>query len=443
MNTNSNIPTDNAGNVSNKKNTSNACERTYRNFISQLSAWSKNGVIPTAVDQYMAYHLQLQKERLTRHQFRLEYDFKARGQYSENIRQQDYSDTKYTNSMLYNSYTKETTIFHQNRRVFRTKANENIYGIVTSLNADRMTGKEAYTCPNCGNISSVRALMQGCPYCHTHFQMTDLFPKVTNFYALRDYYLTLPDLGKKVLKAILLGFIIGPVIGIVGGIIGYYNYTYLGISPDELEEFIVALFILMITISWHVTLFFVPLSLAFEVFKDAFKILPLLFSSGDTKTRIKRTISMHDPLFSYDYFESRMVSLVKLMVFSEDRSNLSVCQNPQACGVYPDILDTAYRGLLACRSIEIKDSYCHLEVEVFVQNTCIVRNKIKQKNQSFILKLVKNVKKPTSLGFSIKEVECPNCGASFDATHEKHCPYCSTPYNLAEDDWVVLSFRRK
>ncbi|MBQ1412556.1 MAG: hypothetical protein IIY93_05120 [Clostridia bacterium] len=38
---------------------------------------------------------------------------------------------------------------------------------------------------------------------------------------------------------------------------------------------------------------------------------------------------------------------------------------------------------------------------------------------------------------------CPNCGGSFDATKEKHCPFCSTEYSIKDYDWVVLHLEKK
>ena len=43
-----------------------------------------------------------------------------------------------------------------------------------------------YCCPSCGAISRIKELMTGCPYCQTKFQISDLFPKVSNFYFYDD-----------------------------------------------------------------------------------------------------------------------------------------------------------------------------------------------------------------------------------------------------------------
>ncbi|RHW02481.1 hypothetical protein DXA91_00120 [Clostridium sp. OF09-10] len=40
--------------------------------------------------------------------------------------------------------------------------------------------------PACGAVSQIKALFEGCPYCHTRFLMQDLYPKVANFYSIED-----------------------------------------------------------------------------------------------------------------------------------------------------------------------------------------------------------------------------------------------------------------
>ena len=70
------------------------------------------------------------------------------------------------------------------------------------MNDGSMSGDELYCCPNCSAISSVKSLLAGCPYCGTRFQMTDLFPKVTDFY-YSDY-----EVNLSVIRGIKL---VGPV----------------------------------------------------------------------------------------------------------------------------------------------------------------------------------------------------------------------------------------
>ena len=44
---------------------------------------------------------------------------------------------------------------------------------------------------------------------------------------------------------------------------------------------------------------------------------------------------------------------------------------------------------------------------------------------------------------SIHKIECKNCGSSFDAAREKHCPFCKSEYDISDYDWVIKEFRKK
>ena len=57
------------------------------------------------------------------------------------------------------------------------------YTMITRL--ENRNSEVACSCPNCGAVSSVRELLNGCKNCKTRFIMDDLFPKVTNFYFVK------------------------------------------------------------------------------------------------------------------------------------------------------------------------------------------------------------------------------------------------------------------
>ena len=54
------------------------------------------------------------------------------------------------------------------------------------------------------------------------------------------------------------------------------------------------------------------------------------------------------------------------------------------------------------------------------------------------MEVVRRLKTQDDLGFSIHAVNCPTCGATFDAMHVDKCPHCGNPYDLINDDWVVI-----
>lgn len=69
---------------------------------------------------------------------------------------------------------------------------------------ENQNSEVACSCPNCGAVSNVRELLNGCKNCKTRFIMDDLFPKVTNFYFVKTYSLANKS-TKKVLAPYLLG----------------------------------------------------------------------------------------------------------------------------------------------------------------------------------------------------------------------------------------------
>ena len=39
--------------------------------------------------------------------------------------------------------------------------------------------------------------------------------------------------------------------------------------------------------------------------------------------------------------------------------------------------------------------------------------------------------------FTISAVTCLSCGGSFNASKERNCSFCNTPFNAETEDWVV------
>lgn len=97
-----------------------------------------------------------------------------------------FSDTRYTNKLVWNAFHRETDYYRDGKKCLTVGDDEQLYTVITWLN-NQEDIQTSYVCPNCGAISAVGVLLEGCPYCHTRFFMSDLFPKVTNYYFLPDY----------------------------------------------------------------------------------------------------------------------------------------------------------------------------------------------------------------------------------------------------------------
>ena len=126
--------------------------------------------------------------------------------------------------------------------------------------------------------------------------------------------------------------------------------------------------------------------------------------------------------FSYDYFLSKVVSLLKIILFTDDRSNLAVCQGKVAGDAFRDIVDIAYQGTTTLSSCQVEGKYCYLDINLFMSDIHDGGNRIYKKNDIFRMKLCKDITKPEDYGFSIRKVQCRGCGGSFDASRIRYCP---------------------
>ena len=70
-------------------------------------------------------------------------------------------------------------------------------------------------------------------------------------------------------------------------------------------------------------------------------------------------------------------------------------------------------------------------------------DRIYSKSQVFTATFQRRTDLPVNLNFSMTRIMCPSCGASFDATKNKNCPFCENPYEITTDDWALVDLQYK
>lgn len=398
----------------------------FESFAAQLDRWAESGETPESGDQDVRYFLGLQQARLKKKGISMELTLTPRGAISQGKYGVTWQDEKYINRMEYRSCRRERSFFKNGRRIFKSRENTILYEIITRLQYADGVEHEPYSCPNCGAASRIEELVNGCPYCGTRFLMSDLFPKVTNFYFLKDSGMSGPESKLHIKKWMLSGAAVGLICGISGnqeaGIValalGYMTggaiFGYMAMCGKLLES----------------------------LFLEAVRSIPLLFRTSGAKKRLTSLLTRYDPRFSYEYFVSQVLSLLKMILFSENLSNVAAYEGRSVDASFGDIIDSAYRGAIGVRHFHMEGPYACLEAEIFMRDTYESGGRIKEKNDVFYMKLCKNVSRPSSLGFSIRHVQCRSCGGSFDAARLRHCPYCGQEYSLREDDWAVVGIEK-
>ena len=401
-------------------------ERIYRDFTRELEEWSRTDKAPSLGNQDIRYYLELQRERLRRRSLRMEYRFKLRGEHLDNIYSTIYKDRLYTNKFTSSNYLQSTIFSRDGKVLYEKEDTQNFFQTITWMNQQKP--EETYCCPSCGAVSSIETLLGGCPYCHTRFLISDLFPKVTSYYFQHSFLMNEKESKQKTFKWVL-GGILTVFLPCLPGTIGEYGFG--GLLVCLIASIPMGAFFGYITMS---------ICMLFHLLGAAAGELLKLPNVAGTKKKISRLLKPYDPYFSYEHFCGQMVNLLKIILFTDDLENSPVYEGQGKVPDFSAIVESVYEGSMGFNKGWVKGGYCYLDLDVYMSDIYDT-GRLSRKNDLFRMVVCKSDKKGVDLGFSIKKVQCAGCGGSFDATRERICPYCGNPYHLGEDDWVVLSIK--
>lgn len=318
--------------------------RIYNNFVRELAEWTKAGTLPESGSKDIAFYLRLQQHRLEERNVRMEYSFpRIEGKKrKEALVGWNVKNQKYTLKMVASDFSREIRCYRDHKCLYKEKRDTLFYQVITYLNDGRMQGEEQYCCPNCRAISPVKSLLEGCPYCHTKFKITDFFPKVTNYF-YSDYGINYSMIrGSKVMSAVLAALMT---------LIGMMRAPSFG---TMMEIFFSGLF--AIPLSYFLGYFGLALLLLLLCVPLGITRIPHYWGRSRARYRLTAFFRGYNPIFSFDYFICKMVSLLKTIVFADDRNSLAVCQGNVDDTAFCNIIDTTYQGTLALNSCHVEGS---------------------------------------------------------------------------------------
>lgn len=407
--------------------------KIYKDFVDQLSEWSNNGSIPKACSLDLKYAFELQSQRLKEKNVSVKYTYEISST-DDSEYAKGWTDKEYSNVVNYHRFLKIRDFLVNGKRKFREKQREILYAVITRLNNPQSVG--TYCCPNCGAIHTVKVLLEsGCPNCKTRFIMNDLFPKVTNYYSVKDYSNQGNNIKKSIVKFTIFGSVFGVLLSVFSTLITNPISIFL---VETFAGFIGSAFAGAIGgyILWVI-------SIVGSLFKDAAKSVPKLAIQFDAQKKLPEFMLRYDPNFSYEYFIGRIIAMTRIMIFCSDYTNLAIYEGKPTTNKYTDIIDVQFNGAVKLNNCLVQGPYCTLDVTVYTTNIHCKGESIKKKNEKFRMVLCKNIVNATDYNFSVKKVQCKSCGGSFDATRMQNCPYCNSDYRLGDDDWVVLNFHKE
>lgn len=300
-----------------------------------------------------------------------------------------------------------------------------MYGYTVWLKGQKNPQK-AYTCPNCGAVSTIRQLNEGCQFCGTRFLMHDLYPKITGYYTLET-----PDRVITPFPMMILG-------AIAAGGISAYNYMIDSAGKSIVEIIVSVLIAAGMGVIGGILLFTAAI-LGIALVR-VLRNLSKLVSYSRTKKNLPSFMRRYEPDFSTDYFIGKLVSLTSTLIYSDKADNLSIYEGETPAASLPDVVDAEWLGYLALNKSYEQDGLLYLDMDIHMNCMHFINGKFSSKNHVFNLLLSKRAEAKTDYDFNVQAVNCNSCGASFDALREKHCPNCDTPFRMTDYDWTVKRF---
>lgn len=395
----------------------------YDRFVMELAEWSEHGTTPSLADQDSGYYLSLQKERLEKKNLTMKLSLEK---YKEDANPQviHYPGLHYENLWEFASVRKTVEYRRNGKRLYRKRNDQILYQMITNADTPEGIGEKPYSCPNCGAVTRVIELTRGCPYCNSRFLMSELFPKVTNYYYIR---MDSMETRKKKLK-----LIIGSCI-----VFSFLFMLFRGWAAGELTPgmMISALFVAMIAGYFLGSVLTLLLTFLSAILFYSSISVPLW--AVFTKKKVQRFMERMDPSFSYEYFEGQLISLLRMVVLSGDVKNLAAFDGTERSDCFDNVIDMAYEGAMTIRKLQQDSSLCTLELRTYMLDTYEENGKVYTRSDKIDITVVRSRDAKINPGFSIKLVNCKNCGGSFDASRQKSCPYCGTDYEMKKESWVL------
>ena len=386
----------------------------------------KNQVSPKEALRSLQYSGELQKARLEKHGLRHEVSFEYRDQVLKNAVRR-WEDEYYEEEMFAHNVELTDTFYSGKKQICYRKKPLIFYTTVVDLNGPCVGEDDVYCCPNCGAPGKIKVLLEKCPYCGTHFKIVELYPKVENSWSVYDHGMTNEEMNKGTKKYIISGMLIAMLLSVIGSL------------SRELSVESVLLTVFTTVFSGGIGAFFGYMIWAMQklgrLFVEAGKSLPLLAGTGSAR-KFEKVMSGYSGAYTYEHFTSTVVSLLKILIYS-DTDTVLPFYSGKANTLFEDVIDCSYRGSMALKSIDVHNSVCTAKVKVFMENLCYDGKKVRERRNTVLLTVRKDLRGEPIRPFSILAINCRSCGGSFDALKNRNCPYCGREYELQDLDWVI------
>lgn len=412
-----------------------ADKKFYERFTNELSDYYKSGVMPKSLGSDEKYLLKCRQKKLD------DMGIKA----VENVSLMPFSDIsgisfssdKYTLKHLKRTFRRRLHLKYKNKKSFEKKQDVILETDLIYNLPNAVEDNEKLCCPVCGEISELKKLESGCENCGNSSFITDLFPKVKKFFYRKSNSVSILGILKTLIICCITGFLVGIPIGISDFISGISKR----ITKDTIMEAISCAFTSPFN-GVMIGIVFAVFIILFRLIYDNVKISSLINKTTESKTKIAGVMLRHEKRFSYENFESKMIFLLEMILFNDQREKLTMCNLKNPVRQF-NIVDSVYRGFIELKTINIIEDICEITFDIHMSDIYFDGKKFFERNDVFCMTVQKKISQKNDIGFEIKNVTCPLCKEHFDAFKEQECTFCGKEYDNRENDWTVTEFKLK
>ena len=415
---------------------SNAIGRKLGEFRSSLGEAVSMGKNITFADRDIAYSMKLQRDRIARKGLELDYDVYLRDENNNQFHPaSSWKDAHYESTVCFNPCGRKRIVKKNGKVCYKDDRKSILYETVTDVITGTHPDDDPISCPNCGAVSTVAGLQNGCAYCGTRFQMDELFPKVTSYYFIDDVAINKSEFKTGYIKAYFVAMIATYILMCILKGEVYLPWNLLT-HPSKLISTSIGIVLGSIPIAYVLYAYFLFMRLIFRGASSSSK-MGTIGSRKKFEARMK-TIS---PEFSFEYFTSRAQSLIKTAVLSDDERQLTFYEGTALDPKMKDIIDMNYGGALGCLNFREDGNFVTVITKAYFDVLYATDSKVYYKPEAFTATFRRRTDIPVNFNFSMSRIACPSCGASFDATKIKNCPYCGNKYEITSDDWALVELK--
>ena len=414
-------------------------------FREELGHAMEPGAKVMSADRELRYCLELQRDRIARKNIRFTEEFdpgkKPVRSAVNNVR--SWQDGHYETSWSVGYINHKKTAERSGMKTFKRKDPQSICETVIDVRNGEDVSGDTYCCPNCGAVSTIRELQEGCSQCGTSFHMTELYPKVGNYFFVPDPGASTDPIWKTMIRYGLCSLPVTLLLFAPMILLDQSSTSSLLslVSPEKWTvpslSRVIAYIVTMIVASPIIGYFVWFLSIFFAGFKTLGKETPAALSVGSSRKRFASQMATISPAYTFETFSSKITTLFRILVFSDSRESLPFNAVKELGSDLDDVVDCTFHGWMSCKKIKVENNNVYVTGDVFVDTTRDMGDRLKVKSEVYQITAARRTDVPFSTNFSIAKIQCPSCGASFNSFKSKNCPYCGTECPPAEDDWII------